>query len=310
MKNFINTFLHKIKSLILSSLKLEFMSLHKRIREEIRINNFTNSVLSSQSSGLSNKNYTENNIIVSLTTHSTRIHTVYLTIESIFNQTYKPNKVILWLNAPFTNDNLPETMNRLCKRGLEVRFVENIKSYCKLYYSLKEFPDDTIITIDDDFIYPFDFLERIIKKHISEPKTIFFYRGHKMLFEENGKLKKYRNWQIDGASSNDELTNFPNGNGGILYPPKSLHPEVLNQQSFTELCPLADDVWFRAMSLLNNTPCKKIELTMKPLEWIIGISGSQEIALWKGNIAQNENDAQIKKVFDKYNIWKILDNSH
>jgi len=48
---------------------------------------------------------------------------------------------------------------------------------------------------------------------------------------------------------------FPVGAWGILYPPGSLSPMIDRQEMFTELAPLNDDVWFKAMSLLQDVPC-------------------------------------------------------
>ena len=40
------------------------------------------------------------------------------------------------------------------KRGLTIRFCEDLKAHKKYYYAFKEYPDDIVITVDDDVIYP------------------------------------------------------------------------------------------------------------------------------------------------------------
>ena len=79
--------------------------------------------------------HVEGDLIVSITTYGRRVHQVYLTLESIANQTCKPNKVILWLDEnEFSKDSLPLSLKKLCKRGLIVRFCPNYKSYKKLVW--------------------------------------------------------------------------------------------------------------------------------------------------------------------------------
>jgi hypothetical protein len=48
------------------------------------------------------------------------------------------------------------------------------------------------------------------------------------------------------------------GYGGVLYPPNTLHNEVLNINRFKELIPTHDDIWFWAMSVLAKTKTKQV----------------------------------------------------
>ena len=45
---------------------------------------------------------------------------------------------------------------------------------------------------------------------------------------------------------------------GILYPPGSLHPQTGDRTLLQELAPTQDDIWFKAMSLKQKTPCLAI----------------------------------------------------
>lgn len=302
----VDSFLKKIKSLINSSVKNDLIGINRKIKEEILINNYSNSVLNSNEIGISDEKYTQTNIIISLTSYSKRVNNVYLTIESLFNQTLKPNKIILNLNSPWNENNIPETLKRQRLRGLEINFVEDFKSYDKLIHTLKTNPDDTIITCDDDVMYPFDFVEKFILNHIEDPNTILFYRGHLIKFYKDDIICPYNKWGIDEAKSFNNILNFPNGNCGILYPKNSLNDNVFDSKKFMKLAPNGDDIWFKAMSVLENTPVKKIELETHPFNKMIAIGVSQEIALWMNNINNSENDIQIKNVFEEFDIIKYL----
>ena len=109
------------------------------------------------------------NVTVSLTTYSSRIYEIYLVIESIFQQTLKPNKIILWLDEDeFSDETIPLSLKRQQKRGLIIRYCNNMKSYKKLVPTLQLYPDDIIVTIDDDTICPSDMIERLLKAYCKD----------------------------------------------------------------------------------------------------------------------------------------------
>jgi hypothetical protein len=72
-------------------------------------------------------------------------------------QTYKPDKIILWLaksQFPNKENDLPIKVTELVNYGLSIMWVDkDIKSYKKLIPTLKLYPNDIIITADDDLYY-------------------------------------------------------------------------------------------------------------------------------------------------------------
>lgn len=257
--------------------------------------------------GITTEKHFDNEIIVSLTSYGRRIHEVYLTIESIMRQTVKPNKIILWLaEDEFTTDTIPVSLKRLEKRGLTIGFCEDIKSYKKLVPALRKYPDDIIITVDDDVLYNYDLIENLMNSYKKNPKVIHFCRGSRIKIHEDGSLYGYTQWDSPVKDSYINKLNFPTGVGGILYPPDCFHKDVTNEKLFMTLCPTADDVWFKAMSLLKMTYAKKVYTqNIKGVDYTILNNDMQsETALW--NINVTKNDEQIKAVFSKYDIYKLL----
>ena len=95
------------------------------------------------------------NVIVSLTTFPTRINRVWIVIECMLRQTYKPDRIILWLSKEQFEclDKLPKSLLKLQSRGLEIKFCnEDLRSHKKYFYSIKKYPCDILITVDDDVI--------------------------------------------------------------------------------------------------------------------------------------------------------------
>jgi hypothetical protein len=110
-------------------------------------------------------------IIVSLTTWKKRINIVHKSIEILLNNSFKPDKVILNLaieEFPKKNLELPKSILRLLKfKNFEIFWVnKNNKVFKKLIPTINRFKKDLIITIDDDYIYPFDLIENVLKNYI------------------------------------------------------------------------------------------------------------------------------------------------
>ena len=257
--------------------------------------------LNSKEKGISDNKYCNYEIIVSLTTYGNRLFEVYLAIESIMQQTMKPNKIILWLSNALTDQNLPLTLKNQQKRGLEIKFCKDIRSYTKLIPTLRTFPSAIIITIDDDCLYNFDLIENLVNAYKKEPDLIHSARMHRMRLLNNN-LIEYKKWIFNYNNYDVSPLNFPTGVGGILYPPHCFHEEVLNENIFTDICKYADDVWFKAMALYNGTMSKYVynsDLTFTNTKY-------EDSSLYKINVTGKLNDIQIKAVFDKYNLYDKL----
>lgn len=121
------------------------------------------------------KKLRNDSIVVSMTTFPARISYVHLAIKSLLNQTVKPWKIILWLaKEQFQDVEIPEQLRALCAYGLEIRFCEeDLLAHKKYYYAMQDFPEQIIVTYDDDIIYPEDSLEKLLAMHRQYPNTIF-----------------------------------------------------------------------------------------------------------------------------------------
>lgn len=243
-------------------------------------------------------------LIISLTSFPKRFNVLCLTIEALLNQSLKPNKIVLWLaEDELENVKIPKSLLKQKARGLTIKIVkQNLRSYNKLIYSLEEFPEYNIITVDDDIIYPTWFIKELFSKSIKYPNSIIAYRCLCINKIAKNTLAKYTSWKR--MSKNTTIYNlFFTGVGGVLYPPNTLHKDVLDRDLFLKLSPLADDIWFNAMAILNHTPI--ITTRDKWVEFPV-IAFSQSIALSKSNVNLNKNDIFLKKVFDYYKLYQYI----
>lgn len=271
------------------------------VHSELVLRDVHNMSLHCNERGVSDEKLIDEPLIVSLTTFGSRIMDAYLVIESIMQQTVKPNRIILWLDEnEFDDSKLPSLLKRLCLRGLEIRYCANIRSYKKIIPTLKLAPEATIVTIDDDVIYPQDFLEKLVCAYRNDKKCVYFYRGRYIAKRKKG-LAPYRSWKMVNTAEK-RMDVLPTGIGGVLYPQGCFADGVLDEKTFMDLCPKADDVWLRVMTILKGYPCCLIEYPGRFRYSFVNIDRNQSLALSNKNLYSGDNDLQLKKVFSFFKL--------
>lgn len=270
-------------------------------------------------------------IVVSLTTHGKRIHTVWLAIESIMRQTLKPHKIVLWLVvSEFYRKELPASLKILQKRGLTIEYSkENYKAATKLLPSVKKFHNKNIITIDDDRIYHPTLIEELWKQHLIHPNCIVSPHVRKFVFDKSKGGIDYLRQQIvypkerTVCDLSEPLDIHPYGQteseygpplfgifegfSGVLYPPKCLGTKVLADASkiYPLLTPCADDIWYQVHAILNGT--KSVSLPQLIADTIFNapeIPCTQESALWHDHLYANGMMAY--RALSYYNLLDVV----
>jgi hypothetical protein len=244
-----------------------------------------------------NKN-NKGRLIVSLTTFPLRINRIWLVVETLLRQTYKPDIIILWLSKEqFKSiDELPKKLLKQQNRGLNIQFRDgNLKSHKKYFYAIKEFPEDYLITADDDIFYHSTMIEKLVELNRKYPASICCHRAAKVK-KLNGKLLPYSQWDKINGYAAPSFDIFQTSGGGTIYPPHSLHSEVLNDLVFNKYCLNADDVWLNTMSRLNGTRTSKTDYDYCQLPLMFW----RNTQLYKSNINLNGNDKQIESIRRHY----------
>ena len=242
-------------------------------------------------------------LIVSLTSYGRRVKkTVYYTIISILNQSYRPDRIILWLDKSWNIDNLPPRLKALMQKGLEIKFCNDILSYKKLIPTLNIAQNDIIITIDDDVYYSKNIIKLLYSNYLIHPQGIHCTQALFVEKKDDGTFLPYKTWKrANTYDEKDSYRLFPIGEGGILYPPASLYKDVIQRDLFQKLCPYADDVWFWFMAKLNNrqhylVSNKKMYYSFDALYQFF----HKGTALTHSNKRENRNDIQMMNVLKYY----------
>lgn len=246
-------------------------------------------------------------IIISLTSYPKRIAFVPQVIDSLLNQTYKADKVILWLaKSQFLTreEELPKELLAYIEKGLAIEWCdEDIRGHKKYFYAMQQYPEDIIITVDDDCIYDSDLVETLYASYRKYPQSVSTTRTNQMIFSDTRVLNKYTQWKLNSKEfvNIESLSLVAIGVGGVLYPPHCMHDELFNIKQIKSTCLNADDLWLKVMQLMCSTKVVLARWEQQNAYEII--SESQESALQDTNIGNGENDIQLQKILKEYNHY-------
>ena len=143
-------------------------------------------------------------IIVTMTTWSKRIGNIPTVLTNILNNTLKPYKIVINLaEEEFKNKekDFPNNVNEFLnnhKDIIEVYWVKhNTKVWKKVIPTLLRYPNDIIICIDDDWIYPSDMIQTLYNEYIKYNKNYPISGNNCRFFNMNchcgcGSLTSYK----------------------------------------------------------------------------------------------------------------------
>ncbi|WP_110669598.1 hypothetical protein [Salinicola halophilus] len=251
----------------------------------------------------------DDRLIISLTTHPPRVGQIFGTLESLADQDLEAFDVHVYLSERdrVTIGELPETLRRLERRGVKiVTTAENYRSYDKLVHARKAHPDATIITADDDMLYPPDWAGRLLAGAARFPGSIVCHRGHMLCESEPGSGSvSYRHARRDDGrdACTPNFALMPTGSGGVLYPPGALDAMVFDAEAFRQLAPSADDIWFKMASLKAGTRC--VRINPRNVDFL-PTPASNASALHEENVKQGGNDRQFADCLARYPELKAL----
>ena len=242
--------------------------------------------------------------IVSLTSIPSRLRLLDLTIRSLMAQSIRPKKILLWLHEDLRGKE-PKALSSLVGEMFSIHYSDLTCSHRKLIHSLELYPNDVIVTCDDDQIYPHNWLERLVDDHKRFPGEIIANECKLIACSADGETLPYKQWLGKVPAGFSDASLMPVGYGGVLYPPDALLPEVMNSELFLKLAPKADDLWFKTMSFLKGTPCRKAS---NPSATPLPVIGTRQTTLAQSNVKLDQNREQWDALRDYFKFTTV--NSH
>ncbi len=234
--------------------------------------------------------------VVSLTSFKQRISWVYIPIVSILLGKVRPEKILLYLSLeefPGGLKDLPSELLQMQRMGLEILFREkNIKSHKKYRYAFSEFPDYKIITIDDDIVYPYDFLQRISSINEKLPKNSrVSFLAMKMEKVDSSSYLPYSRWQyVHGNETGDDILLM--GGYGCLYNNGNCMMEHYNDEDAMKNFSTGDDIYLHYLGkrtgMINYVFGAEYARIFPILPWVQGSN------LFEENIGGGKNDEMLR----------------
>lgn len=201
-------------------------------------------------------------VIATFATYPARIEAAYLVLKNILTQqTRKPDLVILNVyEGHFPGRKLPDKFNEFIKRkDFEIHWYESdMRSYRKFLYTFKKYPNDIVITLDDDIHYPKRLIEHLLEGHEKWPDAIIASAVFMMTFNDNGVPLPRWNWLWEETKFSK---NFPSkwlyfGSGsGTLFIPKQIMTKkfpLLDEEKIKREAPTNDEAWLNVARIINN----------------------------------------------------------
>lgn len=266
--------------------------------KEIPVSLFHQVKLTWQSKETLTSNKKQIPVIVSLASIPSRLNIVHLTIRSLLNQDVLPEKIVLWLHEDLRGK-IPKKLNSLTGDLFDIKFTDYFSSHRKLVEPLKQYPEKTIITCDDDMMYRKNWLSKLYEAHQKHPDNIVANQTRCITYDESGELLPYKQWKPNESGCENPKLTLPIGAGGTLYPPNTMDQKVFEQDLFLKLAPNADDLWFKIMGLIKGTYSIQADNSGKEP---IPIWGSQKVSLKKGNIGLDKNRIQWQALTDHFQL--------
>lgn len=251
----------------------------------------------------------DSDAVVSLTTHGPRLSRAHVALESVGRGTVRPRRLILWLDDRSRVSELPASIRRLMRRGLEVRFVDpglGVHTKYWPYVSATAEAEDRppLCVCDDDIVYPQQWLADLLAASRRHPDCIVAFRTH-AISAENGHIAPYRSW-TPTRSASPSFAHFPTAVSGTLYP-QAVHDEALRAgTAFLQKSPKNDDIWLFALAVNAGIRC--VQVTDEPRHFPF-VPGTQSTGLYLENVVAGLNDPQLAASLTPLARQRVVDDA-
>lgn len=239
-------------------------------------------------------------VVVSLTTFPKRIKEARYCVESLLRQSVRPHKIILWIaRSDYQDfDALPDYIKDLACHGLEIKFCDDLKSYKKIFYTSDLYKNYRIVTADDDFVYPTNWLKELIEVSDQYPDNIICHRSHRILFKKTDLVEYGKwDWYSNGYTGPSHLLHTLTG-AGTLFPKNFFGSDFRDLETIMKYARTADDMWVKVYALRKGCKIVKVRPVSKSL---ISIYGSQRVSL----IQINQSDGNDKILHDLLRVFDL-----
>ena len=251
-------------------------------------------------------------LTVSLTTIDSRLSHLHRVIESLHKQDVLPKEIRLYISsAPYLLDKGISADDPHLKELqkfplLKIKWVDNTGPYRKIVPFLQEHfshsvaTDQLFVTVDDDTIYPPEFL-RVLLEQFSTHDCVVAFRGREMVLDD-AEIASYPSWGL--GLDRPSMNNLPTGKDGVLYSTRFFTRDFVRIEDAIELAPTADDLWIKWQCGLNGVPaivlnpiaCTSDYKGFPVVDYSKEYRGNSLYSSYNANSAQGKNDDSVRKL--------------
>ena len=247
--------------------------------------------------------------IVSMTTIPCRQARLEENIESLLNQSCIFDKLVINIDDNLTQEDY-QWYDKFAERDWRIevsRCDAKWRSCNKLLPTLKKYPDDVIITVDDDIYYPVDSIRCLVESYIKNPDCIIAHEVNPITVSESIEFLGY-NDDMDVKLNFREYGKYLSN--CCLFPPHIFDGSDLHDYDKMMECTggCHDELWFWVNSTINGVPVINLDYVVTFMTDIKTKWDDSEYRL-RDTIKEEEYmDEYNKKIIEMYGdkINKVL----
>lgn len=236
-------------------------------------------------------------VVVTLSTIPARAAALAPVLRSLLDQTEPADRIIL--NLPPTSRSsgtaYPDPAGLNLPRGVDVLRGPDEGPATKFLDTLRVEPQALIVVVDDDVIYPRDFLANLLRAHRDWPGHALALRGVRLV---DGVAFPELDHLMCSAIEMPQPVDLVFGTWGYLLPGGLPADEIADFSGYPEALRWVDDVWISGHLARIGVPRKVVATQSFPIE----TKASSMHALTDGKNRSGLNDATAIEAFKRY--WR------
>ncbi|MCL4674743.1 MAG: hypothetical protein KJZ59_01630, partial [Pararhodobacter sp.] len=236
-------------------------------------------------------------LVVTLTTIPARAHRLRTTLRSLLDQSEPADRIVLCLprtarrgGAPY-----PDPATLALPAGVQVLRCTDEGPATKLLPTLRAEPGATLVVVDDDVVYPRDFLAGLLAAHRADPGAALGLRGVRVA---PGVPFPALAHVMCSAIPAPVPVDILFGTWGYLLPPGVLDGAVQDFSGYPDAVRFVDDVWISGHLARRGVRRLVVPTRSFPVE----TPASAVQALTDGPNRSGDNDAVAIAAFARY--WR------
>ena len=203
-------------------------------------------------------------VVITLSTTPPRATSLGTTLRSLLDQSEPADRVLLAL--PFvTRGGAPyaDAQSIALPAGVDVLRCTDEGPATKLLPALQEEPEALLIVVDDDVIYPRNFVETLLREHRLRPDAAIGYRGVRL---SRGVAFSNLDHVFATGISEPAQVDVLFGTWGYLLPVGAFDEDVFKLDTAPAEMRWVDDIWFSGQLARRGVPRWVVSADQLPLD--------------------------------------------